>query len=122
MLVVREFRFEAAHHLPDHPGKCRRPHGHSYRLQVTCAAPVDPKSGMAIDFGEVKRIVQTRVLDQVDHRDLNEILPVPSAEHIVHWIWERLEAAGLPLHELRLDETANCWVVYRGEGLERARP
>lgn len=120
MLVIREFRFEAAHHLPDHPGKCQRPHGHSYRLNVACAAPVDPQTGMAIDFGDLKRVVNEQVLDALDHRDLNEILPIPTAERIAAWIWERLKAAGLPLHEVTLFETSNCWVVYRGEGLDQA--
>lgn len=117
MLVVREFRFEAAHHLPEHPGKCRRPHGHGYVLRVACRAPVDARTGLALDFGEIKRVVRAEVVDVLDHRDLNEVLPlVPSAENIAIWAWDRLAAAGLPLAEIQVQETATCWVVYRGEG------
>jgi len=115
MLVCREFRFEAAHHLPNHPGKCRHPHGHGYVLRVACEAPVDPATGLAIDFGELKRVVHEHVVDVLDHRDLNDLLALPSAENIAVWAWERLRAAGLPLAEIQVQETASCWVVYRGE-------
>lgn len=116
MLVSRDFRFEAAHRLPDHPGKCRNLHGHSYRLRVVCRAPVDEHTGLAIDFAELKRIVHAEVLDPLDHADLNERFPTPSAERIVIWIWDRLAAAGLTLHEIELRETDACSVLYRGEG------
>ena len=117
MLVSRDFRFEAAHRLPDHPGKCRHLHGHSYRLRVICRAPVDERTGLAIDFAELKRIVHDEVLDPLDHSDLNERFPVPSAERIAIWIWDRLATAGLTLHEIELRETDACSVIYRGEGL-----
>lgn len=120
MLVAREFRFEAAHQLPDHPGKCRRLHGHGYRVRVVCAAPVDPVTGIAIDFYEVKRLVTERVLDALDHSYLNDLLPVPSAENVAVWIWGRLTAAGLPLAEVVLFESDDCFVVYRGEDPRKA--
>lgn len=116
MLVAREFTFEAAHRLPKHPGKCRNLHGHRYRLKVVCRAPVDPESGLSIDFGDLKRAVHQHAVDLLDHSDLNAILPTPSAEHLAMWVWERLAAAGLPLHEVEIQETAACSVIYRGEG------
>ncbi|MFV1959849.1 MAG: 6-carboxytetrahydropterin synthase QueD [Planctomycetota bacterium] len=116
MLVARLFSFEAAHRLPDHPGPCRELHGHSYRLRVVCRAPVDPRTGLAIDFGEIRDVVGAEVLDVLDHTLLNDVVPLPSAENLAIWIWERLQAAGLPLHEVELFETARCSVIYRGEG------
>lgn len=115
MLVAREFRFEAAHRLPEHPGKCRNLHGHRYRLKVVCDAPVDPATGLAIDFGELKRVVHERVVDVLDHGYLNEVLPIPSAELIAVWVWQRLADAGLPLVEVELFETDASSVIYRGE-------
>jgi 6-pyruvoyltetrahydropterin/6-carboxytetrahydropterin synthase len=117
--VVREFRFEAAHQLPDHPGPCRRLHGHAYRFRVVAEAPVDRRTGLAIDFGDLKAVVTAEVLDLLDHTYLNEVLPIPSAEHIAHWIWGRL-APRLPLVEIELFETVSCSVVYRGEPLHGA--
>ena len=115
MLVAREFRFEAAHRLPDHPGPCRHLHGHSYRLRVVCQAPVDATTGLALDFGALKETVHEHVIAPLDHSDLNDLLSVPSAEHIAIWAWEQLAEAGLPLYEIEVQETAACSVVYRGE-------
>jgi len=71
MIIAREFRFEAAHFLPDHP-KCGKVHGHSYRLVVAIEGPVR-KDGMVLDFSELKDHVEKTVLDKVDHRLLNDI-------------------------------------------------
>lgn len=115
MIVAREFDFEASHQLPNHPGKCRNLHGHGYRLRVSCEAPVDARTGIAIDFGDLKQVVTERVLQALDHTHLNDLLPLPSAENICIWIWERL-AGRLPVKELVLWESPGCFVVYRGEG------
>jgi 6-pyruvoyltetrahydropterin/6-carboxytetrahydropterin synthase len=114
VIVARRFEFQAAHHLPRHPGKCRNLHGHTYVLEVRCEGPVDAESGMVLDFADVKDVVTERVLDVVDHTNLNDLLENPTAEHIAAWIWERLEGTGLPLREIRLYETPSCYVVYRG--------
>ena len=115
MRVRRAFGFEAAHSLPKHPGKCRDLHGHSYRLYVTVELPVDPESGMAIDFSELRRVVKAEVVEHLDHNCLNEIMENPTAEHIAVWIWDRLAGPLAGLHEIELFETRNCSVVYRGE-------
>lgn len=115
MIVARRFEFQSAHHLPRHPGKCRNLHGHTYRLEVLCEGPVDPESGMVVDFADVKAAVKTRVLDVLDHTLLNDIIDYPTAEHIAAWIWDALEGSALPLAEIRLWETPTCYVVHRGE-------
>ncbi len=122
MQVSREFHFEASHQLPNHPGRCRRLHGHGYRLRVTCEAPIDTASGLSIDFGDLKRLVGERVLAALDHTHLNDLLALPSAENLAVWIWERLAPTGLPLAEVVLWESPGCFVTYRGEGADRARP
>ena len=53
MIVRQAFRFEAAHRLPLHPGKCFNLHGHSYRFSLTLDLPVDAETGMTIDFAEI---------------------------------------------------------------------
>ena len=102
--VTRSFSFEAAHHLPWHPGKCRRLHGHNYRLEVTVEGPVD-ENGVVLDFDELADVVGRELIDRYDHRHLNELLDNPTAEVIAHDAWKRLEAAGLRLARLRLWET-----------------
>lgn len=115
MRIRRSFEFEAAHFLPRHPGKCRQLHGHSYRLVVTLRRAVDADTGLAIDFTDLKTIVQREVVDRLDHHDLNEIIDNPTAERIAVWIWEHLREGLAGLEEIELFETRNCSVVYRGE-------
>ena len=72
MKVTKEFSFEMSHMLEGYDGHCSQIHGHSYRLFVTVegeplAVPGDPKEGMVMDFGELKRIVNTLVVERFDH-------------------------------------------------------
>lgn len=111
--VVRRYRFEAAHKLPWHPGKCSRVHGHSYVLEVEVAGPVDAR-GVVMDFAEVDAVVGQQVLDGptgLDHADLNDRLANPTAELLATHIGERLVAAGLNWSRLRLWETEGGSVV-----------
>lgn len=70
--VTKEFRFEMAHALWNYDGPCRNVHGHSYRLYVTVIgepinSQTDPKHGMVIDFGDLKKIVKTTIINKFDH-------------------------------------------------------
>lgn len=112
--VSRRFHFDAAHLLPNHPGRCRNLHGHGYELEVTCRGPVAAATGMVLDFADIERIVEARVLSRLDHAYLNDIHPNPTAEEMAVWIWDRLVDGPLPLYEVRLFETPTCWVSYRG--------
>ena len=115
MRVRRRFGFEAAHRLPHHPGKCRDLHGHSYQLVVTVDRPIDPSSGMGIDFADLKDVVKSRVIDELDHKSVNDLIENPTAELMAVWIWDRLAENLTGLQEVELHETSNCSVVYRGE-------
>ena len=69
---------------------------------------------MAIDFGDLKRIVRAEVVDVLDHTYVNDLIDNPTAEVMAVWIWNRLHDALPGLVEIELHETANCSVVYRG--------
>ena len=107
--VTRSFTFEAAHHLPWHPGKCQRLHGHSYRLEVTVEGPLDHQ-GIVVDFADIKRVVEREVVTRYDHTYLNDLFDNPTAELIAQEIWKTLEAAALPVAHIRLWETPDSWV------------
>jgi 6-pyruvoyltetrahydropterin/6-carboxytetrahydropterin synthase len=107
--VVRTFRFEAAHQLPWHEGKCRDLHGHSYRLDVTVEGPLT-ENGVVVDFADLKAVVRREVIDRFDHKYLNDLLDNPTAELIAQHIWKSLEAAGLGVTAIKLWETADCAV------------
>lgn len=70
--ITKQFNFEMAHALKDYDGPCKNIHGHSYELFVTVIGePISntnsPKNGMLIDFGDLKRIVRTVIVDKLDH-------------------------------------------------------
>ncbi len=117
MELFKEFTFEAAHHLPKTPEghKCRRLHGHSFRVRIAVEGPVDPATGWIMDFADIKRAFQP-IMDRLDHYCLNDIpgLENPTSEVIAKWIWAELKP-GLPqLSEVRLWETCTAGCAYRG--------
>ena len=117
--ISKEFTFDAAHNLVNYKGKCENLHGHTYRLRVTLMGTVDEKSGMIMDFGDLKSIVKERVVDRLDHNYLNNISPLSTAENIIHWIWNEIEAPlkaeNRRLYEIVLWETATSFITLRAE-------
>ena len=74
--------FDAAHRLPDHPGKCRNLHGHTWQVRVEVTVDQLNKHGMVVDFGDLKRVIDT----EFDHQLINETLGNPTAELIAESI------------------------------------
>ena len=115
--LAREFTFEAAHRLPNVPAdhKCSRLHGHSFRVEVICEGEIDPRSGWLVDFAEIKRVF-TPLLDQLDHRYLNEVegLENPTVENLARWIWIRLKVVLPSLAQVNIAETCTGRCEYRG--------
>ena len=109
MIVRRAFDFEAAHRLPGHPGKCRRLHGHSYRLIVGVGGRVDETTGMVIDFSDLKKSIK-EALSFFDHKTLNDLLEYPSVENICESIKSKIaERIQFPF-TLRVWEGQGKWV------------
>jgi len=101
------FEFAASHRLfrPDLSdeankklyGKCANPngHGHNYILEVRVSGPLEPETGMVVDAGKLKALVEEEILADVDHKDLNRDTPwlkgkVPTTEVVARAIYERL--------------------------------
>jgi 6-pyruvoyltetrahydropterin/6-carboxytetrahydropterin synthase len=118
--IGKQFRFEAAHHLPDHDGKCRRPHGHSYRVEVTLAGDLEdagPKNGMVHDFSDVSRFWKHELEPHLDHQDLNLTLAddcdPPTAELIARYLYRRfMGELGDDVERVRVWETESSWAEY----------
>ena len=128
-------------------GPCREIHGHSYRLLVTVKGEPskdcnDPKCGMVIDFGVLKRVVNEQIVSRFDHSlvlqdcseeaDLRAALSTrfgnvittsyrPTCENMLPDFAERIKA-NLPeeikLHALRLHETATSYAEWFAEDNE----
>lgn len=115
--LVREYRFEAAHFLPKVPEghRCRRMHGHSFKIDVVIGGQADEESGFLIDFYDLDRVVQP-VIDSLDHRLLNDIpgLENPTSERLCRHVYDRL-AAQLPgLYSVTVWETTDSRSIYYG--------
>ncbi len=118
MVIRKTFRFEAAHVLPHHPGKCARLHGHSYRVEVAVAGALQaagPATGMVVDFDALAAVVRPHVVERLDHSSLNDLMPNPTAEEIALWIWNELIARVEGLEEIVVWETASACAVVRSE-------
>lgn len=134
MIVTARLTFSAAHRLHnpnrdaqwnrDTYDKCDNPkgHGHNYALEVSVRGPIDPETGMVIDLKRLKDIMRERVVDRVDHTNLNEDVDflrdtIPTAENLARAFWQQL-APAIPvgqLYEVLLQETERNSVRYRGE-------
>lgn len=106
--VTRKSHFNAAHrlHNPDKSdewnrntfGKCNNPnwHGHNYNLEVTVVGEADPDTGYVIDLGVLNGIIEKKILDKCDHKNLNVEVPflegiIPTAENLVKAFFQELE-------------------------------
>lgn len=97
-------------------------HGHSYQLEVAVRGPLrtrGPARGMIEDFDRIERIVKERILDALDHHDLNDFVENPTVENVLLWIWKRLESALTRLDELVLWETTTACAVLRRSDIAR---
>lgn len=132
--VTRRVHFSAAHRLHNPAfseernrevyGLCNNPnwHGHNYELDVTVEGRVDPETGYVLDLKRLRDLVESVVLEDVDHRNLNLEVPwlegiIPSTENLVVAIWRRLESE-IPqgkLVRLILWETPRNYVEYTGD-------
>ena len=141
--LTKEFSFEAAHALGGYDGPCREIHGHSYRLFVTIKGepstdPMNPKQGMVMDFGVLKKIVNEEIISRFDHalvlrttadeglrrvlaEQFDNVVTVeyqPTCENMLddfaHRLMKRLPE-GVMLHSLRLHETASSYAEWYAE-------
>lgn len=118
MRLKQEVRFEAAHLLPRAPEghKCRRLHGHSYRVVVTVEGEVDGEAGWFLDYGEIKKALDP-IHRELDHRYLNDIegLENPTSEILCGWIWKRLKPKLPSLARVAVHETCEASCEYSGD-------
>jgi 6-pyruvoyltetrahydropterin/6-carboxytetrahydropterin synthase len=134
MYVTRREVFSASHRLWNSDlseqqnielfNTCANPngHGHNYVLEITVVGTVKDESGYVVDLKKIKHIVRTEIISKVDHKHLNYDVDflkdiIPTAENIVYVFWQILESkiSGAKLYALRLHETENNMVEYRGE-------
>lgn len=126
----RRYRFCASHRLHTSQlseeenwrvfGKCNNPygHGHNYELEVRFSGRIDPETGMIANLADLDAFVQSRVLEELDHRSLNEDVvafrdKVPTTENLCIEIFRRLKSfPDAKLERIRIQETGNNSFEY----------
>ena len=135
MRVTTDLEFSAAHRVfnpewtdeRNHQvfGGCANPnwHGHNYKLRVTVEGELDPDTGFVIDFRDLNSLVDSVVIKDLDHKNINLDVPwmegvISSAENMVIAIWNRISGVlpdGVELKKLTLWENSRSYVEYTGE-------
>lgn len=133
--LTRRERFSAAHRMyrPDWSdeenqriyGKCANPnwHGHNYVLYVTIKGEPSDNHGFVVNINILKQIIKDKVIDKVDHRNLNLDVDfmegkITTTENLAIAIWNEIrppiEKEGALLHCVRIAETENNSIEYYG--------
>ncbi|MFV0266813.1 MAG: 6-pyruvoyl trahydropterin synthase family protein [Draconibacterium sp.] len=118
--VTKRFDFEMAHALLAYNGVCKNVHGHTYELEVTLIGdaknqPGHPEDGMVMDFGQLKNIVNTKIIQFFDHAlVINALTPAPQKEALA-LTTERLTVLGF-------QPTSENLVTYFAGILQQAFP
>lgn len=130
--ITRRIVFAASHRLYNKAlseqenwdlfNKCsyKNGHGHNYTLFVTLKGKPDPKTGMLMNVSILKKIIEEHVLEDFDHRHLNDDVDefkelISSVENISIVVWNRLKPLlNDLLYEVKVEETENIFAVYRG--------
>lgn len=136
VFVTRKAHFNAAHRLHNPSksddwnaqtfGKCNYPnwHGHNYVIEVTVAGVPNKENGYVIDLGKLKDIMEEKILEPCDHRNLNMDVPflkgvLPTSENLVVAFYNELKEAvesiaadGCKLYSVKLFETERNIAEY----------
>jgi 6-pyruvoyltetrahydropterin/6-carboxytetrahydropterin synthase len=118
--IAVQAHYDSAHLLRDYQGKCARLHGHRYVVEVALRTAEVGPSGMAYDFGDLKRHLK-ELADRLDHQNLNEIPPFTeiesTAENQARYFYDEVKKR-LPAHladgllYARVWESPGQWAEY----------
>jgi 6-pyruvoyltetrahydropterin/6-carboxytetrahydropterin synthase len=96
-------------------------HGHNYVLEVTVVGEPKDETGYVIDMKRLKDIIRRELISKVDHKHLNLDVDfmkdiIPTSENIAKAFWNVLKdkLSDAHLYSIRLQETENNSVEYRG--------
>ena len=130
-LITKVFYFCAAHQYGHADwsnernsavfGPDAKVHGHNYELEITVTGAIKPETGFIVDLGELKKIVDEKVINVLDHCQIETDIPwfsgkQPSSENMVIFVWEQIADAlsSANLYRIRLKETPTIFTDYYG--------
>lgn len=107
--------FSAAHHLLNYEGECENQHGHNWKVEVYIKGENLDKSNILVDFKVLKKELN-KVLDYLDHKDLNELEVFknisPSSEIIAKYIYDELNKIFPQVSRVGVWENENSCSMY----------
>ncbi len=120
--VSVEEMFAAGHALREYRGKCENVHGHNYRVRVTIEGQELDRTGLLVDFTELKRMMRG-IIEALDHQFLNDVPPFdklnPSAENMARYFYEEMarnlggRGSAVRVAEVKIWETDTATATYR---------
>jgi len=120
--VSKTVVFDSAHFLDEYDGKCGNLHGGRYELTVHVKGPINPDTGMVVDFTYLQKVLKEKIIDKFDHHCLNYVVPQlawrSTTEVICIYIWNKLIKPFPLLYKIELKETPNSKCEYMGQGFE----
>lgn len=112
--ISKEFAFSASHRLdhlpPEH--QCARLHGHNYIVVVELAAAALSPDGFVRDYHDLAAL-KAHIDAEFDHRHLNDVLPMPTAENLARYFHDWARARWPEVSAVRVSETPKTWAEYR---------
>ncbi len=138
--ITKTIEWEMGHRIPNHIGKCKNPHGHHYKLELTLSGPIgsnkgSSSEGMIIDFGDISKLLSAAIYDTLDHSFMiceddkimsaffkkqenfkAVIVPfIPTVENISQWCYNQIFPRipeNVVIENLRVYETPNSWADF----------
>jgi len=116
--VTKKFDFCYGHFLPGYSGDCKNQHGHNSEVEIEFGQNTYPTyNGMIVDFKDIKKHVGP-IIDELDHKNLNDFIEVPTAENICRHLTNQIIARvpfGRALVRVRVSETPDSFAEWRRE-------
>ena len=119
--LMKSFRFEASHQLPNHDGKCAKLHGHSWEVTIQVDGnhliTDGAKQGMLMDYYDLGEAMRP-IIQKLDHSHLNDIIPNPTSEMLCVYIYRQLlvswpEKSHCSIGAIYISETCTSECVYK---------
>lgn len=109
--VAKRFKFSAAHCLTGLPqgDPCGRIHGHTWVAEIVISAE-SIENGMVVHFDEIRNTVGKFIEANLDHRNLNDLISLPTTERVAKMIFDfAVDHFGDKLERVRVEEGPNNW-------------
>lgn len=118
-LTVRS-EFSSSHALRHYQGKCESLHGHNFSVEATVeGGALSASVEYLVDFSYLKKALN-RVLDGLDHKDLNSTPPFdvlnPTSENLARFIYQELQPLvaehGVRVYSITVGEKSTQCATY----------